>query len=360
MGNVHRLRLFLAALVAVIALVGFGGAVYAAQTPADITVTVSPVGQSVPQGQTATYAVTVTSLHGFAGTVSLARFGGPVGTSLSPSSVRVTSEASGRANLVAPTGAATSLGSSVLMVVAVSGRLQHTATTGLTVTPAPSPLLSVGMAPGALTVTTGTSSSSTITVTRARTVGPVALGVYGALPAGVTATVSPVILLPNATTATLRVTVADRVSPTALTIYVVAAGGGQIAAAPVALTTVERPKTFTITPARPVGALSPGVTQPVDLAMNNPTGKDLSVANLTVTITGTGAPGCSTDNYRVTPFTGRYPLSLPAGATVTLDAVPGLTVVQWPSITMLDLPTNQDACKGAVLSLAFAGSAQGN
>jgi hypothetical protein len=45
---------------------------------------------------------------------------------------------------------------------------------------------------------------------------------------------------------------------------------------------------------------------------------------------------------------------VPANGSVTLPAQ-GATA---PVVEMLDLPTNQDACKGAVFSLSYSGTAR--
>ena len=121
------------------------------------------------------------------------------------------------------------------------------------------------------------------------------------------------------------------------------------------------PATFTVsgTLARP---LRPGISQPLELRLTNPHRWDLRVIAVTVSISIDSphdAAGCSRmASYRQTRTPpGSFPLLLPAKSTRTLRQ---LGVRRPRLITMLNLPTNQDACKGAQLRLRFAGRAARN
>jgi hypothetical protein len=113
------------------------------------------------------------------------------------------------------------------------------------------------------------------------------------------------------------------------------------------------------------GLLSPGTSRSLDLGFSNPD-KSIDVGNLTVSITGVvrttkaiaaNLP-CTAQDYAVTQYSGRYPLTVPSGSS-SLSQL-GVTAAQWPRIAMLDTPRLQDGCKGAVLQLAYSGSGQGN
>jgi len=113
------------------------------------------------------------------------------------------------------------------------------------------------------------------------------------------------------------------------------------------------------------GLLAPGTSRSLDLGFSNPD-KGVDVGSLAVSITGVlrtpqavaaGLP-CTAQDYAVTQFGGRYPLTIPSGSS-SLSQL-GVPQAQWPRIAMLDTPRLQDGCKGAVLQLAYSGSGQGN
>ncbi|MCW2953976.1 MAG: Ig-like domain repeat protein [Conexibacter sp.] len=106
-----------------------------------------------------------------------------------------------------------------------------------------------------------------------------------------------------------------------------------------------------------LGALFPGVSQPLALTVTNPNSVAISVTSLTVTVQpGSTKPGCDgPTNLQVTESnaSASNPLVVPAGGHVTLPS----GTVSAPQALMKDLPTNQDACKGAGFSFSYGGSA---
>jgi hypothetical protein len=121
-------------------------------------------------------------------------------------------------------------------------------------------------------------------------------------------------------------------------------------------TTTSPSGTFTISGALP-GLLSPGATLPLSLTVSNEFDFDLSVTALTVTVApGSSQPGCDGPaNLQVTQSNvagGSVSIVVPAHGSVTLPAQ-GATA---PQVTMLDLATNQNACKNAVFTFSFSGS----
>jgi hypothetical protein len=103
--------------------------------------------------------------------------------------------------------------------------------------------------------------------------------------------------------------------------------------------------------------LYPGGGGPLDLVLTNPYRFDLRVTALRVSVRArTSHPGCSGDaNYAVTQYRGGYPLTLHEGSTRLSALVPNPAA--WPRVSMHDLPTNQDACKNARLTLDYEGLA---
>lgn len=105
------------------------------------------------------------------------------------------------------------------------------------------------------------------------------------------------------------------------------------------------------------GLLSPGVGLPLTLRISNPFNFNLSVTALTVTVApGSSQPGCDGPaNLQVTQSNvagGSLSIVVPAHGSVTLP-VQGATA---PQVTMLDLATNQNACKNAVFTFSYSGS----
>ena len=113
---------------------------------------------------------------------------------------------------------------------------------------------------------------------------------------------------------------------------------------------------FTISGDLPT-VLSPGTTLPLSLTVSNRFDFDLSVTAITVTVApGSSQPGCDGPaNLQVTQSNvagGLLSIIVPAHGSVTLPAQ-GATA---PQVTMLDLATNQNACKKAVFTFSFSGS----
>jgi hypothetical protein len=105
------------------------------------------------------------------------------------------------------------------------------------------------------------------------------------------------------------------------------------------------------------GLLFPGASGLLPLSISNPNDFDLLVSNLVVTAAaGSSRAGCDgVANLGIAQSNaalGAASLLVPAHGSVTLPAQ-GATA---PVVTMLDLPTSQDACKGALFTLAFSGS----
>jgi hypothetical protein len=108
------------------------------------------------------------------------------------------------------------------------------------------------------------------------------------------------------------------------------------------------------------GPLAPGVSQPLNLRISNRSRHSLLITKLTVSLRLDAAhrrAGCSRKrSFRVTRLKrSQYPISVPARRTGSLWA---LGVRNLPRVRMLDLATNQDACKGASLRLRFGGRAR--
>jgi len=104
------------------------------------------------------------------------------------------------------------------------------------------------------------------------------------------------------------------------------------------------------------GLLYPGKRADLALRVTNPNGEAILVTSLTVTIQpGSSKAGCDGPrNLQIAAsnVSEANPLTVPANGSVTLPS----GSVSAPSVTMLNLATNQDACKGALFSFAYSGS----
>ncbi|WP_323097002.1 hypothetical protein [Intrasporangium sp. YIM S08009] len=368
---VRRSGLTAALVVAVMVLVA--GVVYAVAAKPGITVQVSPASQSVTRGGATTYTLTLGSTNGFAGTATLTASGLPSGATASFTPATVTLAASGTgstatASVTVTTTSTTPVGSSSPTFTATSGKTSGDVTAGLTVNYQLSGSLTMSATPAATTLAAGSSAVYSMQLSRTGMRGPVSFSVSGGLPSGATWGYTP-----NSTTgstATLQVDVPATASDGTYTLYLVASGSDdagttRYAYASVQLTVTTSGKAFTIAGTAQT-PLAPGVTAPLALALTNPNKKPVAVTNLTVTVTSvTRTPSavaaslaCSTADYQVRQYGGPYPLTVAGSSTMTLAQL-GVAQSDWPALTLLDRPVNQDGCKGATVTLAYAGSGQG-
>ena len=363
--NVRRVVLTIIGVFLAVAVAAGTISVEAAQSSPDFAIAISPTSQSVQQGATASYTVTVTSLNDFSGPVTLTTSGAPIGTALlvstvTPtllvSTVTPTPTVAGQVTLRVTTST-TVIGPYTITVSGVSGKLKHSATTGLTVNPV-TPSFSLALTPASLSVDADSSGVYNVTLTRDGFTGDVILSV-SALPEYVSYAFDPWELTDTASSATLTITVDPSAKARSSDITITGTSGSLLSASVQGTLVIAKPqgKPFTIS-GNVVGRLAPGVSQPIDLELFNTNKGFISVTNLTVSLTSTNKSSCSTDNFTVQQYTGTYPIAVPPNDSTKLSAtqIDGLL----PAITMLNMPGNQDSCKGVSLSLSYSGSAQGN
>ena len=154
----------------------------------DFSVSASPASQTVVQGNTASYTVTVTPSGGFNGPVSLSLSALPAGANatFNPNPIN----GSGTSTLTITTSASTPAGSYLRTITGTNASLIHSTTVTLVVSSASSPNFSLSASPSSQTVTRGNPTSYTATVTPSGGfTGSVSLSVSG-LPSGASATFS--------------------------------------------------------------------------------------------------------------------------------------------------------------------------
>jgi len=235
-------------------------------------------------------------------------------------------------------------------ILAASGGVRRTFALALTVGSNSLRRFSLRVTPSRQAVAQGATASYRIRVDRAdRFHLPVALRMSG-LPRGARTTWTPV-------SVTVR-TEADQQPGTYRLVLEGSSrvGGGMVRRNAVVVLSIVRAHEFRIS-----GDLStrlyPGVAAPLDLVLTNPNRFDLRMVALSVRIgASTSRSWCSADaNYAVAQYSGPYPLRLRPGSARLSALVASSS--NWPRIAMRDLPTNQDACRGAVVALTYRGTA---
>jgi hypothetical protein len=107
---------------------------------------------------------------------------------------------------------------------------------------------------------------------------------------------------------------------------------------------------------------SPGASQPLNLVFTNPNRQAIDVVSVDIVIehgtikNGEPNPGCDgPTNLTVTrPFSA--PVSVPRNSTRSLQQL-DVPAAQWPELTMPNLASNQDDCKGATFKITYTGTA---
>lgn len=156
----------------------------------DFSVTASPASQSVVQGGSTSYTVTVTPSGGFTGVVSLSVSGLPSGASgtFNPASL-----SSGNSTLSVATAASTPAGTYPLTITGTGpgGTPVHSTSVTLVVSAPAQPDFALSVSPSSQNVRQGLSASYTVTITpSAGFASAVNLSVSG-LPSGATASFNP-------------------------------------------------------------------------------------------------------------------------------------------------------------------------
>jgi hypothetical protein len=224
--------------------------------------------------------------------------------------------------------------------------------------------------PASVTLAPGSTAVFTVQLTRTNFPGSVTFAVLGGLPADATATFTP--SSTTGSSSSLQITTAGTTADGNYTLYLVGSGPNpsgstQYAYASVQLVISTTGNPFTISGNLTGGQLAPGITLPLDLTLANPNKKPLSVTNLTVTVQSIARTTyaiannqpCTPADYAITQYSGSYPLTVPGNGSASLSSL-GVASSTQPKVAMLNTTTNQDGCKGAILTLAYSGSGQGS
>jgi hypothetical protein len=124
----------------------------------------------------------------------------------------------------------------------------------------------------------------------------------------------------------------------------------------IAKTVESSGKPFTVT-GSVSGPLAPGLSRPLAITVTNPNNVAIEVTSLTVSVAAAsskaGCEGPANLQLSQPNISSSNPLAIPANGQVALPAG-ALTA---PTVRMLDLSTNQDACKNASFTFNYSGSA---
>src|SRR5204862_162567 len=182
----------------------------------NFTLSAAPASQTVTQGGSTSYGVTISPTGGFTGSVTLSVSGLPSGAngSFTPN------PATGSSTLSVSTSPSTPTGTYTLTITGVSGSLTHTTTVTLVVT-APSDF-TLSASPTSRTVTQGGSTSYAVTISpTGGFTDPVTLSVSG-LPSGATGSFAP---NPATASSTLSVTTSPITLPGTYTLTITGVSG---------------------------------------------------------------------------------------------------------------------------------------
>ncbi len=107
------------------------------------------------------------------------------------------------------------------------------------------------------------------------------------------------------------------------------------------------------------GPLEPGVPQGIDLRMTNPYHVPVVVSSLSASLRSVSAPNatpslpCTLADFALASYSGPLPLTVPAGSTRSLDQL-GVSPTQWPQVSIINRPTDQDGCQGATVTFVYS------
>ena len=105
----------------------------------------------------------------------------------------------------------------------------------------------------------------------------------------------------------------------------------------------------------------PGATQAVNLVLQSPDDRPLTVGDLTLRLESVRAPladaahPCSLADFSVVQFSGPLGFEVAESTTATLGEL-AIPRKHWPRIGMKNTNLNQDGCKDAKLTFAFEAS----
>jgi pseudomonalisin len=324
----------------------------------DFSLSATPASQSVLQGSSVNYSVTLTPLNQYAGTVSFSVSGLPTGATgaFTPASLTT----SGTTTLAIATVATTPAGTYPLTISGTDGILTHTASVTLIVSPVD---FSVSAAPSSQSANQGTTATYTVTQTAINGyAGTVTYSVTSALPAGVSVAFTPATVAGSGTTS-MAVTSSLTTPTGSYTLTISGTDGTLTHTATVTLVVTTPDFSLSVAPSSVTAAQ--GTTASYNVTLNPLNGYSgtvsLSVAGLPVGATATFTPATLTGSGSsalavVLPNPaqpGSYPLTI-TGTDGTLTHTASATlVVSTPDFSLSATPSSQTINQGASSSYSI-------
>jgi len=264
----------------------------------DFSIAASPSSVTISPGSSATSTISLKSLGGFAGTITLSTTSSPPGPtlSLSSSSVTLSSGGTGTTTLTMSTQSSTSTGDYTVTVTGSSGSISHSTSVLVSVKTVPD--FSIAASPTSFTLQRGASSSSAITVTSLNGFSGTVTLTNSLSPA----TSNPPVISFSSSSLTL--------SP----------GGSAVSTLTITTSSLTTPGSYTILVTGTSGSLSHSVslsltvTQSADFTLSS----SLPTVNILVGSLGTSTITAAS----VGGFSGTISLSVSAGAGLTASANP--------------------------------------
>ena len=287
----------------------------------DFSLSVDTASQSVNQGTTANYNVTLTSLAGYANTVSLSISGLPTGATATFTPASLSGSASSA--LAITTDLTTPVGSYPLTITGTDGTLTHTLSITLVVT---TPDFTVSVAPASQTVIAGETVNYTATVGALNGYsGTVSFSVSG-LPAGASATFAPATITSSGSTG-LAVATTSGVTPSGVYPLTVTGTDGVLTHS-ASVTLVVTDFSISVTPSSQTIVQAGTANYTVALSVN----AGFAGANITFGVTGLPSFASATFSPSSLTGAGSSALSIVTQAT-TPAAIYPLTITATDGIT---------------------------
>lgn len=344
-------RLLVPAVLGALALAG-AMTVAGAPSKPDFALAVSPTSQSVTQGSTATYSVTITRQGGFANAVALSVSGLAAG--MTASFAPASPVAGTTTTMTVTTSAATPVGNKALTLTGTGGGLTKTAAFSLNVQLSATPAFNLAVTPSAQSISQDDSTSFGVSISRLNGFSsPVTLSVSG-LPKKTTGSFTPATIPATGTTSSLSLVAEHNADVGSFPLTITATGASVTRTATVTLT-IAKKQVFLIS-GNAATLLYPGVSSVFDLTLTNPNSFPIRVGPLSVSVEEhTSNPGCSgTGNFTTAGLVGT--VDVPGNTTATLTQL-GVTNANLPRVTFDNNPVNQDVCKNAQIAFQYSGTA---